>query len=282
MPAVARIVRAALGSIRDLVLPFGVTVAIIALLSDPNHVDTSELRANSLLMHARPMFRPVAPADELRVALGDSAILLGTAMLGAVFVALPSGIAYGASRGGAVRSAIWSLATFAASLPAFFWAIALALVSTLTSVTFGLPFLPIAGFGVDNHLILPAVALAIRPGAYVFRLTAVAIEDVRHGEFIRTAVAKGLGDRQVLMRHVLPNALPSIVAATLLATRMGLSSLVIVEYIYIWGGAGALFVQSLGLRHLELATALALSFAVGSTLLSFVADLARARGPAAA
>lgn len=277
--AVGRIVTMALGSVRDLIVPFAVTLAIVVFLSDPSRLDASELRENSLLMHARPMFRSIAPGDELRVALGDSAILLGAAMLGAVAIALPSGIAYGASRGGAVRSLVWPFATFAASLPAFFWAIVLALSTTLVSETLGLPFLPIAGFGVDNHLILPAVALAMRPSAYVFRLTAIAIEDVRHGEFVRTAIAKGLRDRDVLIGHVLPNAAPSIVAALLLATRMALSSLVIVEYIYIWGGAGTLFVQSLGLRHLELATALAFAFAVGSALLTFVADLARAKAP---
>ncbi len=277
--ALRRVARLLVAALQSLVLPFVVTVAVVAFLSDPSHLDTSELRANSLLMHARPVFRQIAPGDEVRVALGDSAILLGAATLAAIAVGLPFGIAYGASSSGRLRSTVWSFSTLAASLPAFFWAIILALLSTLASVRFGLPFLPTAGFGVDNHLILPTLALGMRPATYVFRLTAIAIEDVRHGDFIRTAISKGLRDRDVVIRHVLPNALPSIVAAILLATRMALSSLVIVEYIFIWGGAGTLFVQSLGLRHLELATTLALSFAAGSVMLTFAADIARSRGP---
>ncbi len=263
----------------DLALPFAVTVAIVPLLADPARLDTSELRANSLLMHARPPFRPIAPGDELRVALGDSAILLAAAMLGAIAVAVPCGVAFAGARGSPLKGLVWSVATFAASLPSFFWAIVLALGATLVSARLGLPFLPIAGFGVDTHVLLPAVALGLRPAAYIFRLTAIAIEDVRHADFVRTGVAKGLRDRVVLIRHVLPNAAPSIVAAVVLGARMALSSLVIVEYIFIWGGAGTLFVQALGERHLGLATQLALSFAIGSALLAFAADAVRSRSP---
>ena len=261
----------------DLALPFGVTVAIVTILADPARIDVAELRANSLLMHARPIFRTVAPADELRVAVGDSAILLATAMLGAVAVSVPAGIAYASARSGPLRAPIWAFMTFAASMPVFFWAIVLALGSSLISVQFGLPFLPVAGFGVDAHLVLPALALGVRPMAYIFRLTAIAIEDIRHAEYVRTGVAKGLRDRQVLVRHVLPNATPSIIAAVVLATRAALSSLVIVEFVYIWGGAGTLFVQALGQRRLELASELALSFAIGSAILAFLADAALSR-----
>jgi ABC-type dipeptide/oligopeptide/nickel transport system permease component len=121
------------------------------------------------------------------------------------------------------------------------------------------------------------LALGLRPAAYIFRLTAIAVEDVRQADYVRTAVAKGLGARLLLLRHVLPNVAPNIIAATVLATRGALSSLVLIEYVYIWGGAGLTFVQALGDRRLELAAALALSFAIGSTLLTVAAQAARSR-----
>ncbi|MDQ2951302.1 MAG: ABC transporter permease subunit, partial [Chloroflexota bacterium] len=117
----------------------------------------------------------------------------------------------------------------------------------------------------------------IRPAAYIFRLTATAIEEIRHADYVRTAVAKGLGERLLLVRHVLPNAAPNIIAATLLGARGALSSLVIVEFVYIWDGAGLVFVQALGTRQLYLAADIALAFAVGSALLTLGADFARAR-----
>jgi ABC-type dipeptide/oligopeptide/nickel transport system permease component len=52
---------------------------------------------------------------------------------------------------------------------------------------------------------------------------------------------------------------------------------VLIEYVFIWGGAGLTFVQALGNRRLDVATALALAFAVGSALLALAADFARAR-----
>ena len=73
-----------------------------------------------------------------------------------------------------------------------------------------------------------------------------------------------------------------VVAAVVLGTRMALSSLVIVEFVFIWGGAGTLFVQALGQRHLALATELALSFSVGAALLTFISDVVRARTPVGA
>jgi ABC-type dipeptide/oligopeptide/nickel transport system permease component len=261
----------------ELAAPIGIAFAVVALLADPQHIATGELQANSLLMNARPIFRVIAPGDELRVALGSSAILLFTAMTGAIAVGVPTGIAYAWSRNRLVKPLVWSFATFAAALPAFFWAVSLELVMIFVWLRFGIRGLPTAGFGIDEHLVLPSLALGIRPAAYIFRLTAIAIDDVRHADYVRTGIAKGLSDRPLLLRHVLPNATPQIVAAVVLAVRGALSSLLIVEFVYIWGGAGLLFVQALGQRHLELASELAISFAVGSVILTVVADAARRR-----
>jgi ABC-type dipeptide/oligopeptide/nickel transport system permease component len=276
----ARATTLGLGLAVDVVAPLAFTVALVAIITDPARIDVSELRANSLLMSARPLFRDVAPSAELRVALSDSAILLLTALVGAVAVGLPTGVAYGWwSRGGPLKAVVWSAAALAASLPAFFWAVVLEIAVVLLYFRLGFRLLPNAGFGVDEHLVLPALALGLRPAAYIFRLTAVTVEENRHADYVRTGIAKGLSGRQLLVRHVLPNTTPGIVAAVVLGARGALSSLVIVEYVYIWGGAGTLFVQAVGARRLELAGELALAFAVASTILTLAADAARARLP---
>ena len=259
--------------IRDVLLPLLVASLVVVFLTDPARLDTSELLRNSLLMNTRPIFREVTALD----AIANSAILLATALAGAIAVGVPSGIAYAWSNNRPVRALAWSASTFAASLPAFFWAIALELLMIVIYFQLGVRLLPITGFGIDEHLVLPALALALRPAAYIFRLTARAVEQIRHTDYVRTAIAKGLRDRTLLARHVLPNAAPNIVAAALLGARGALSSLVIVEFVYIWDGAGLAFVQALGGRQFALASAIALAFAVGSTMLVLAGELVRSR-----
>ena len=263
--------------VRDVLLPLLVASLLVVFLTDPARLDTSELLRNSLLMNTRPIFRVVTPLD----AIANSAMLLATALAAAIAVGVPFGIVYAWSNNRPVRALAWSASTFAASLPAFFWAIALELLMIVIYFQFGLRPLPISGFGIDEHLILPALALALRPAAYIFRLTATAVEQIRHTDYVRTAIAKGLRHRTLLVRHVLPNAAPNIIAATLLGARGALSSLVIVEFVYIWDGAGLAFVQALGGRQFALASAIALAFAVGSTLLVLGGELARSRVKAA-
>jgi peptide/nickel transport system permease protein len=259
----------------DALLPLAVAFVVVSFLADPTRINTHELGANSVLMNTRQLFRE--ESNPFAAAVGSSAILLLAAIAGAVAIAVPAGIAYGWSGNRALKAIAWSVSTLAASLPAFFWAVAIELVMILLWVQYQIRFLPTAGFGLDDHLVLPAVALGIRPAAYIFRLTATAVEEIRHADYVRTAIAKGLGPRQLLPRHVLPNAAPNIIAATVLGARGALSSLALIEYVFIWGGAGLTFVQALGTGRLELAIALALAFAAGSALLAFAADLARAR-----
>ena len=260
----------------DAIVPLAVAYAVVAFLTDPAHIDTGDLRANTLLMHTRPLYRD-APGDQLRGAIAASAILLFVAMAGAITFGVVAGVIYAWSRNRVFRALAWSVAAVFASLPAFFWAVTSELGVTFLWVQYRIDLLPVAGYGLDEHLVLPALALGLRPAAYIFRLTAISVENVRHADYVRTAIAKGLGLRALLVRHVLPNAAPNIIAATVLATRGALSSLVIVEYIFIWGGGGLTFVQALGNRRLELATQLAVAFAIASIVLTVAAAAARSR-----
>ncbi len=259
------------------VLPLAVAYLIISFLVDPVNIDTSELQTNSFLMSTHSIFRNIFDPDILAVSVGASAILLFTSMTGAIAVGVTAGILYAWSGRRALKAVAWSISTVAASLPTFFWAVALELVMILLWLKLGIRVVAIAGFGIDDHLVLPAIALGLRPAAYIFRLTATAVDEIRHTDYVRTAVAKGLPSGLLLVRHVLPNAAPNIIAATVLGARGALSSLAIVDLVYVWGGAGLVFVQALGSRRLGLATELALTFAVASVLLALAADLARAR-----
>lgn len=262
----------------EAVLPLILAGLLVALLTDTmvNRIDPGELRLNTLLMGTRP-FRAQTDVESFLTAVGSSLVLLVAAMGAAIAVGVPGGILYASSRNRALRAATWGVVTLAASLPAFFWAIAAELVLVVIFLRTGARPLPQAGFGLDEHLILPAFALGVRPAAYIFRLTAGAVGEVRHQDFVRTAAAKGLSERHLLERHVLPNAAPTIVAAAVLGARSSLSSLPVVEFVYVWGGAGLTFIQAIGARQAVLAAGLALSFAVASALLSVGSDIVQRR-----
>src|SRR3954464_1910586 len=98
-----RAVIVATRAVFDLVLPLSVAFALVWFLADPDRISSSELRANSLLMGARPIFRVIAPGDELRVALGSSAILLGAAMLWAIALSVPAAVVYSWSKNRVIK-----------------------------------------------------------------------------------------------------------------------------------------------------------------------------------
>lgn len=258
-------------------LPLAVAYLLISYLLAPGRINTSELFHNDLLVHTHPIMRKISDPDILIVALGSSGILLLTTMLWAFLVAVPAGISYGWSTSVPMRRIAWAISTVAAALPTFFWAVVIELLMIFLWIRFQIRVVPIAGFGTDGHLVLPSLALGMRPAAYIFRLTATAVDEIRHTDYMRTALAKGLPGRILLARHILPNAAPNIITATLLATRGALSGLVIVDLVYIWGGAGLTFLQALATYRLALATELALAFAVVSVALVLLAELARSR-----
>ena len=215
-----------------------------------------------ILLRGIDPFRDMTVLEALATSLGRSGALLLAALAAAVVVGVSTGAAYALSGLGPVRAAAWAVGTVGVSLPSFFWAMLLILVVVLVYGRTGTLLLPTSGFGLDEHVVLPAIALAARPAAYIFRTTATALEDVRHGDYVRTAHAKGLLGSAVARRHILPNAAPAMIAAFALAARTALSSLAIVEYVFSWHGAGFGFIHALANGRAAFATLIALSFAL--------------------
>lgn len=98
---------------------------------------------------------------------------------------------------------------------------------------------------VPSHLILPAIALGIRPLAIITQLTRSALLDVLSQDYIRTAYAKGLTRTQVVLRHALPNALNPVVTAISGWLAELLAGSFFVEYIFGYKGIGRVTVEAL-------------------------------------
>ena len=215
----------------------------------------------NLILRNRDPYLGMPLIDAVAVAMARSVVLIVLATALAAVVGFVLAILHFAARHRLVRAIAWSLGTAGVSLPSFFWAMLLQLVAITWFLTTGHGLVPTSGFGLDEHIVLPTIALMARPAAYVFRTTATAFQEIASRDYVRTAEAKGLGARLVLMRHIFPNARPTFFAGIGYASRSVLSSLAIVEYIFSWNGAGLAFIYAIANRNVDFAVALAVCFA---------------------
>lgn len=131
------------------------------------------------------------------------------------------------------------------SAPVFWVGLLLLLV-----FAYGLDWIPGVGYGGGDwrYMILPVVTLGVRPAALIARLTRSCMLDVLNQDYIRTARAKGLSEKVVVLRHGFRNALIPVV--TIIGTQVAalLSGAVLTETIFAWPGIGRLAVEALVAR----------------------------------
>lgn len=109
---------------------------------------------------------------------------------------------------------------------------------------FQLNWLPAAGWGTVSQLILPAVCLGAPYAGYIARLTRTGMLEVLGLDYIRTAYAKGLGTRRVVIRHALRGAILSVVSYLGPATASILAGSIVVERIFALPGMGSHFLEA--------------------------------------
>lgn len=95
-------------------------------------------------------------------------------------------------------------------------------------------------FGWLEHLVLPAVTVGLVSGSILTRFVRSAVLESLNQDYVRTATAKGLSQRTIVLRHVLPNAAIPIVTVIGLQLGFLLGGVVVVEYIFAWPGIGRL------------------------------------------
>ena len=160
------------------------------------------------------------------------------------------------------------LAVVGVSVPVF-WAALLFII--LFSVH--LNWLPVAGYGSWQQIVLPAIALSGQTMAFVARLFRSNLIDEKRQDYVRTARSKGIRERRVWWRHILRNSLLSVV--TLVGVRMGtlLGGAVIIENIFAWPGLGTLVVTAVSARDYPVVLGGVIWIAVMVTLINVLVDL---------
>ena len=187
-------------------------------------------------------FRQNEPIGEMiRARLPVTLELTGLAAACAALLGVPLGLFAGARRGGGADRASLAAGLLGVSIPDFWLGIMLILLLSL-----GARLLPSSGFvpfaedplGNLRHLVLPTLTLAASRAAVLGRLTRAAVLDTVHRGFVQFARAKGLRERAVLVRHVLPNAAIPIVTVLGLQVGYMLGGAIVVETIFTLPGVG--------------------------------------------
>ncbi|HEX3670445.1 MAG TPA: ABC transporter permease [Candidatus Cybelea sp.] len=190
--------------------------------------------------------------------------LTGASLFIAIGLGVAAGIVSAVYRYSAVDYAITTLAFFGQSMPVFWFALMLQLAFAVHGIP--LPFgyqiqLPSAGISTSDtfdfgdriqHLILPAIVLALLQLALFSRFMRSSLLEVLGTDYMRTAAAKGLAFRTILFKHGLKNALIPVVTVIALSLPGLVGGAIITETIFAWPGMGRLFYNALQQSDLAL------------------------------
>jgi ABC-type dipeptide/oligopeptide/nickel transport system permease component len=157
---------------------------------------------------------------------------------------------------------------FGLSMPVFWIGLVLIVI-----FSFWLRLLPTGGTGSFKHLILPAFTLSLPSIAMISRMTRSSLLEVLKEDYVRTARAKGLSKKVVILRHALKNALIPIV--TLCGLQMGqlMGGAILTETVFAWPGLGRLMVRAIFARDYILLQGAVLIFALAFVVINLIVDL---------
>ena len=191
-----------------------------------------------------------------------------TAFVLAALVAVPVGLVSAMKRNTIVDHVVMSTALIGQAAPTFFLGILFILVLSLQAGLF-----PTSGRGTWRHLVLPALTLGAFTMASIARLTRSAVLEVFRADFVRTARAKGVPERAVVLKHTLRNAALPIITITGLQLGTLLGGAVVTETVFAWPGIGRLAIQSIYNRDYPVVQCTVFLSAAAFVVINFVIDL---------
>lgn len=161
-----------------------------------------------------------------------------------------------------------AIAVSGISFPAFALGM---LLMQIFSVNLG--WLPTVGADSWKHYILPSITLGAAVAAVMARFTRASFVEVVSEDFVRTARAKGLNERVVILKHCLRNALIPVI--TMMGLQFGflLGGSIVVEAVFNWPGVGRLLVEAVTNRDYPLIQTLVLMFSLEFILINLVVDM---------
>ena len=222
--------------------------------------------------------RPVI--DEVLDRFSATLVLAGTAFVLCAVLGIIAGVVSAARQYGFADKAITFAVLLGISIPSFFLGMMMILIFAVN-----LRWLPVSGMyaiygGGDlpdllNHLIMPALALAVVATGVVARLSRSAMLEVLRQDFIRTARAKGVTERNVVWRHALKAAMVSIIPVLGIQAGFVLSGAVYIEMVFQWPGVGRMLVDAILKRDILLVQGGVVFVAACYVLFNIAVDVAQ-------
>jgi peptide/nickel transport system permease protein len=218
----------------------------------------------------QPVIDLILQRMEPTLALGAFALAL------AVIVAVPMGVLAAFRQGEWVDRLVMGLSVLGFSMPVFVVGYGLMYVFAVA-----LEWLPVQGYArlsegfgpFLQRLILPGVTLALVYIALVARMTRTSVLEVLDEDYIRTARAKGLSDREVLVHHALRNAAVPVLTVIGIGLAVLIGGAVVTESVFAIPGLGRLTVEAVLSRDFPVIQALILLFAVGYVFVNLLIDV---------
>ena len=212
------------------------------------------------------------PVDDLLANRLPITLTLGlTAIVFALVLAIPLGVAAAVRPNSAIDRLALVLSVTGQALPSFWFGL---MLIVLFSVIY--PVLPSSGTESWKSFVLPSVVLGYYATPAIMRLTRSGMIEVLSSDYIRTARAKGLYRSSVLFKHALRNAIIPVVSLSAAQFGFMLAGSVVVESVFALQGAGRLAWESITRGDLPTVQAIILVFSLAYVVLTLLADLLNA------
>jgi peptide/nickel transport system permease protein len=216
----------------------------------------------------RSLYEQSSVTDLIRARLPATIELTLCAMAIAVIISFPLATLAAVKKGSGIDRSALLFSLLGLSLPNFWLG---PLLMIIFSIQLG--WTPVSGRGGLDHLVLPSLTLGMGMAAILTRILRGSLLQVSSEDYVRSARAKGLSEKQIWLKHTLRNALLSVI--TIMSLQFGslLAGSIITETVFSWPGIGRLTVQAIQTRDYPLVQSCVLVIAISYLLVNLLTDI---------
>lgn len=215
-------------------------------------------------------------SDAIVGRLPKTLLLGGAGFAIAVCIGIPLGVLSAVNNGNTIDEVSRVGALLGIATPNFWLGLMLMLIFAVQLGFFRV--IPPSDVGIFHpsmlkFVVLPAITLGTASSALIMRLTRSSMVEELNKDYVRTAKAKGLSERTVIVKHVLRNSMVSVVTVAAIQVAFIVNGSVVIEQVFSWPGVGRLLIDAITQRDFPVLQAIVLMIAVTIVFVNLIADL---------